>query len=86
MKGLTCRVRCSNILLVSWSLDRPKDELPLSVPVLESNLLTLSETESPSFSKALWLTFSLRLEALGMDSFSASSLPAKDKDLIKQIV
>lgn len=76
---VTCRVRCSKILLVSWSLEKPTDELPPSPPGLESKRLTLSETVAPSLSRALWSTFSLRLDALGRDSFTAWSLPANDR-------
>lgn len=65
---LTCRVRCSKILLVSCSLEKPVEEQPPSPPVLGSNLLTLSDTVPPSFSRALWSTFSLRLDTRGRDS------------------
>ncbi|TNN61624.1 hypothetical protein EYF80_028129 [Liparis tanakae] len=41
--------------------------------------LTLSETVDPSLSRALWSTVSLRLDALGRDSFTAwSTIPAGD--------
>lgn len=72
---LTCRVRCSKILLVSWSLEKP------SPPGLESKRLTLSETVPPSLSSALWSTFSLRLDALGKDSFTACSLSDNDRNV-----
>lgn len=71
----TCRVRCSKILLVSWSLEKP----PPSPPGLESKRLTLSDTVAPSLSRALWSTFSLRLDALGRDSFTDCSTPGGDE-------
>lgn len=60
-------------------MEKPTDELPPSPPGLESKRLTLSETVAPSLSRALWSTFSLRLDALGRDSFTAWSLPAGDR-------
>lgn len=46
---LTCRVRCSKILLVSWSLEKPTG----SPPGFPSNRLTLSDTVAPSLRRAL---------------------------------
>lgn len=46
---LTCRVRCSKILLVSWSLEKPM----ASPPGFPSNRLTLSDTVAPSLRRAL---------------------------------